>query len=81
MRYAVLGGTNIEVSVICCGTMAMAPNPTYRDEPDDEQSIAAVEAALDAGVTFFDTAEAYGDGYAEQVLGRALEGRREGGVI
>ncbi len=81
MRYAVLEGTNMEVSVVCCGTMAMAPHPTYRDRPDDDQSIAAIGAALDAGVTFFDTAEAYGDGCAEQVLGRALAGRRDQAVI
>jgi len=80
VQYRMLGRTNMEVSVICCGTMAMCPHPTY-GEPDDEESIAAVHAALDAGVNFFDTAEGYGDGYAEDILGRALEGKREEAIV
>ena len=81
MRYARLGRTNIEVSVVCFGTQALAPSRTYGDSPDDETSVSAVRAALDTGINFFDTAEAYGDGYAEQVLGRALEGRRDRTVV
>jgi aryl-alcohol dehydrogenase-like predicted oxidoreductase len=80
VRYALLDGTSIEVSVVCLGTMAMCPHKTY-GEPDDEESVAAIRAALDAGINFFDTAEAYGDGYAEEILGRALEGRRDEAVI
>ncbi len=48
---------------------------------DDTESIAAVHAALDAGVNFFDTAEGYEDGHSESVLGQALEGRRQQAVI
>ncbi len=70
----------MEVSRVCCGTMAMCPHKTY-GEPDDEASIGAVHAALDAGINFFDTAEAYGDGYAEGILGRALKGRRSEAVV
>ena len=80
MEYRKLGRTGIEVSVVCCGTMAMAPHRTY-GQPDDDASIAAVRAALALGINFFDTAENYGDGYAEEVLGRALEGRRDEAVI
>jgi len=47
----------------------------------DEDSVAAVHASLDAGVNFFDTAEGYGSGRSERVLGRALQGRREEAVI
>ncbi|MDE2998114.1 MAG: aldo/keto reductase [Gemmatimonadota bacterium] len=43
---------------------------------NDETSVRAVHRALDAGVTHFDTADAYGNGHSERVLGRALEGRR-----
>ncbi len=80
MRYRILGSTNIEVSTVCLGTMALCPHPTY-GKPDDEASIGAIHAALDAGINFFDTAEAYGAGYAEETLGRGLEGRREEAVV
>jgi len=70
----------MEVSVICCGTMAMGSSVPFGNQ-DDEVSVQTVHAALDAGVNFFDTAESYGDGHAEEVLGRALQGRRERAVI
>jgi aryl-alcohol dehydrogenase-like predicted oxidoreductase len=44
---------------------------------DDAASLEAIEAALDAGVTFFDTADIYGDGHSEELLGRAMAGRRD----
>jgi aryl-alcohol dehydrogenase-like predicted oxidoreductase len=46
-------------------------------EVDDDESIRAVHRALDLGVTFFDTADVYGAGHSEEVLGRALAGRRD----
>ncbi|MCT2583585.1 aldo/keto reductase [Actinophytocola gossypii] len=46
-------------------------------EVDDDESVRAVHAAIDRGVTFFDTADAYGTGHSERVLGRALAGRRD----
>src|SRR5690606_28310853 len=62
--------------------------PAFRDgtpigwgEVDDEESVAAIHAALDAGITFFDTANIYGAGHSERVLGRALAGRRDEVVI
>src|SRR5919198_7155 len=48
---------------------------------DEERSRSVVEAALDAGVTAFDTAESYGDGRSEEFLGRALGRRRDQAVI
>jgi len=50
-------------------------------EQDDRESMATVRAALDAGVNFFDTAEMYGDGRSEVVLGKALNGHRHEAVI
>ncbi|HEV7650613.1 MAG TPA: aldo/keto reductase [Actinophytocola sp.] len=50
-------------------------------EVDDDESIRAVRRALDLGVTFFDTADVYGAGHSEEVLGRALAGRRDEVVI
>jgi len=48
---------------------------------DDRDSIRALHCALDCGVTFFDTSDAYGTGHAERILGEALAGRRESAVI
>ncbi|TYP79054.1 aldo/keto reductase [Paenibacillus methanolicus] len=48
---------------------------------DDNESIAAIHAALEAGVNFFDTADAYGAGHSETILGQALKGRRGDVVI
>ncbi|MBY8875376.1 aldo/keto reductase [Micromonospora sp. PLK6-60] len=48
---------------------------------DDEESVRAVRRALDLGVTFFDTADTYGAGHGERVLGRALAGRRDEAVV
>ena len=50
-------------------------------DQDDDESIATVHAALDAGINFFDTAEGYEAGHSERVLGRALVGRRQEAVI
>jgi aryl-alcohol dehydrogenase-like predicted oxidoreductase len=60
--------------------MAMSGTGTF-GEQDDQESIDTVHAAIDAGVNFFDTAEGYGDGHSEEVLGRALEGRRDEVVL
>ncbi|MFG2647083.1 aldo/keto reductase [Streptomyces sp. NPDC048436] len=48
---------------------------------DDEQSVAVIRQAVDAGVTHLDTADAYGDGHNESLLGRALEGRTDDVVV
>lgn len=48
---------------------------------DDQDSLDAIEAALEGGVDFFDTADVYGDGHSEELLGRAMEGRRADFVV
>ncbi|MCP4166353.1 MAG: aldo/keto reductase [Chloroflexi bacterium] len=80
MKYQHLGNSDIVVSVICMGCWGLAGD-FHWGEQDDAASIAAVHAALDAGINFFDTAEAYGDGHSDEVLGRALAGRRDQVVI
>ncbi len=50
-------------------------------EVDDNESIRAIHAALDLGINFFDTANVYGAGHSERILGRALAGRRSQVVI
>jgi aryl-alcohol dehydrogenase-like predicted oxidoreductase len=82
-----LGRSGFAVSPIGFGCWAIG-GPAFRDgnpigwgKVDDDESIAAVHAALDAGVTFFDTANIYGAGHSERLLGRALAGRRDEVVI
>jgi aryl-alcohol dehydrogenase-like predicted oxidoreductase len=82
-----LGPDGPEVSAIGFGAWAIG-GPASRDgrpigwgEVDDDESVAAIHAALDAGITFFDTANVYGAGHSERVLNRALAGRREQVVI
>jgi myo-inositol catabolism protein IolS len=80
MKYRKLGRTDVEVSVVAMGCWAIAGGWTWGPQ-DEADSIATIHAALDAGVNFFDTAEGYGRGYSEEVLGRALKGRRHEAVI
>ena len=81
MRYATLGDTGIEVSRMALGCWPFAGGRVWGPQ-DDDDSIAAVHASLDAGVNFFDTAEGYSDdSNSEEVLGRALIGRRADAVI
>jgi myo-inositol catabolism protein IolS len=75
-----LGRSGIEVSVMALGCWPFAGGLVWGDQ-DDEASIATVHAALDAGINFFDTAEGYEAGKSEEVLGRALAGRRHEAVI
>ena len=80
MEFRKLGNTDIEVSVMALGCWPFAGRSFWGDQ-DDDVSIATVHAALDAGINFFDTAEAYEEGQSERVLGRGLEGRRQEAVI
>jgi aryl-alcohol dehydrogenase-like predicted oxidoreductase len=83
----VLGHSGIEVSQIGFGCWAiggpfsMDGRPDGWGETDDDESVAAVRRALELGITFFDTADVYGAGHSEEVLGRALAGRRDEVVI
>ncbi|MCO6452294.1 MAG: aldo/keto reductase [Caldilineales bacterium] len=80
MNYRKLGQTDIEVSTICMGCWGLAGDFHWGPQ-EDAASIATVHAALDAGINFFDTAELYGQGRSDEVLGRALAGRRDRAVI
>lgn len=71
MEYRLLGRTGVRVSPLCLGTMNLG-GPT----PDDEAA-RILDAALDAGINFVDTANMYNEGRSEAVLGRALKGRRQ----
>jgi aryl-alcohol dehydrogenase-like predicted oxidoreductase len=68
-----LGAQGLEVSAIGLGCMSMSP---VYGTPDDRESIATIHRAIELGCTFLDTAEAYGPYTNEELLGRALRGRR-----
>lgn len=80
MKYRQLGKTGIEVSEMALGCWPFAGGQ-YWGETNDDESIATVHAALDAGINFFDTAEAYEEGESERVLGRALAGKRDKAIV
>lgn len=80
MRTTVIPDLERPVSVVGFGCWALS-GPDVWTAGDDERSVAAVRRAIDLGVDFFDVAPVYGLGHAEEVLGRALDGRRDEVVI
>ncbi|MET9376339.1 aldo/keto reductase [Streptomyces sp. NPDC002992] len=72
MRYRVLGGTGIEVSAYCLGTMMFGAV----GNPDHDDSVRIIHAALDQGVNFVDTADMYSAGESEEIVGKALRDPR-----
>jgi aryl-alcohol dehydrogenase-like predicted oxidoreductase len=78
-----LGWTNLDVSPLGLGCWAIGGPAQFRGnnfgwgEIDEDEAIRAIHVALDAGITFFDTADIYGTGNSEHILGLALAGRRD----
>ncbi len=76
MRYRQLGSSGIEVSEISLGSWL-----TYSGGVDRDRAKACVDAAFDAGINFIDTANAYGRGAAEELLGEVLAGRERSSYV
>ncbi len=76
-----LGKQGLTVSAIGLGCMGMSQSYGTAEERDETESIATIHRAIELGVTFFDTAEAYGPFANEELLARALNGRRDGVTI
>ena len=83
MRYTTLGSTGLKVSRLCIGCMSFggpdAPGYEWTLGYDDSKKV--IDRAIDLGINFFDTADVYSNGRSEQVVGRAMEGRRNDVVI
>ena len=87
MNRRPLGKSGIEVTGFGLGCWAIG-GPFWRNETasgwgniDDDKSIQAIHRAVDLGITFFDTADVYGAGHSERVLGKALGKRRKDFVV
>ena len=77
MRYRSLGTTGVKVSPLCLGAMMFGA----MGNPDHDDCIRIIHRALDAGINFVDTADVYSAGESEEIVGKALTGRRDGIVL
>ncbi|MFE2465509.1 aldo/keto reductase [Streptomyces mirabilis] len=77
MKYRTLGRTGIKVSPYCLGAMMFGAI----GNPDHDDSVRIIHKALDAGINFVDTADAYSRGESEEIVGKALKGRRDDVVL
>ena len=78
MEYRTLGANGLKVSALGLGCMGMSGS---YGEPDEAESIATINRALDLGISFIDTADIYGNGHNEELVGRAIKGRRDEVVL
>ncbi|MFS0726573.1 aldo/keto reductase [Paenibacillus sp. 1P07SE] len=74
MNYRQLGRTGLQVSEVSFGTWAIGGS---WGATDDQESLRALETAIDEGVNFFDTADVYGDGHSERLLAQATKGKED----
>src|SRR5690349_7142539 len=77
MEHRPLGRTGVSVSKFCLGAMMFGA----WGNPDHDESIRIIHAALDAGINFIDTADVYSAGESEEIVGKALKGRRDDVVL
>src|SRR5476649_2623813 len=77
MQHRELGRTGVQVSPLCLGAMMFGA----WGNPDHDASIRVIHRALDAGINFVDTADVYSRGESEEIVGKALKGRRDSVVL
>jgi methylglyoxal reductase len=80
MKYREIGTSGIEASTVGFGAWAIGGGPWW-GATDDAESIGAIRAAIDGGITLIDTAPAYGFGHSETVVGKAIKGQRDRVVL
>lgn len=78
MRYRKLGNSDLNCSVVGLGTWGMSGS---WGDVDDNESIAAIHAAIDHGINLIDTAQPYGAGKSEEIVGKAIKGRRDKVIV
>jgi len=76
VKYRTIGKTNLKASAVTLGAMGIGGGFRYPDA-DDNVSIRAIQAALDRGINIIDTAPVYGFGHSEEVIGKAIRGKRD----
>ena len=82
MQQRKLGYTDLNLTTIGFGAWAIGGPWDFGWGPqDDDESIATIQAGLDAGINWIDTAPAYGLGHSEEVVGQAIKGRRDGVIL
>ena len=77
MKHRTLGRTGVKVSPLCLGAMMFG----QWGNPDHDDSVSIIHAALDAGINFIDTADVYSAGESEEIVGKALKDRRDEVVL
>jgi aryl-alcohol dehydrogenase-like predicted oxidoreductase len=77
MEYRNLGSTGVKVSPLCLGAMMFGG----WGNPDHDESVSIIHSAIDAGINFIDTADVYSQGESEEIVGKAIAGRRDDLVI
>jgi len=77
MEHRPLGRSGVQVSKLCLGTMMFGA----WGNADHDDSIRIIHRALDAGINFVDTADVYSSGESEEIVGKALKGRRDDVVL
>ena len=81
MEYRTLGKTGLQVSAVGIGSWQMARDGSWGTDGSDEESIATIHHAETLGINLLDTAASYGRGASEEVVGRALQGRRDRYIV
>jgi aryl-alcohol dehydrogenase-like predicted oxidoreductase len=81
MKTRRLGNTGVEISAIGLGCMGMVSTKGVYGPSDDAQNIRVIHRALELGVNFLDTADIYGMGVNEELVGRALRGKRDQAIL
>src|SRR5262245_29484896 len=84
MNYRALGGTGLRVTEVGFGTWGLGGNTggaIAYGPADDQQSLQALQRSLEVGINFYDTADLYGFGHSEKLLGQAFANRRKDVVL
>jgi len=80
MQYRRLGNSQLKVSTVSMGCWAIVGDDTWGAQ-DEKSALDTIKVAYNNGINFFDTAESYGNGYSEELLGKALKDKRQDVII